>query len=109
MTLVPQSTQAGRERIAEIKKSAVGGEAETVACREQCDEMDKQLNKNALWRGQIAIYLQGKSVEEIESHTEVLRSIFDTKGLGAKFVDNSTQIAPLDAFSVVTDELSTAI
>lgn len=98
MTLVPQSTQAGRERIAEIKKSAVGGEAETVACREQCDEMDKQLNKNALWRGQIAIYLQGKSVEEIESHTEVLRSIFDTKGLGAKFVDNSTQIAPLDAF-----------
>ncbi|WP_394230490.1 conjugative transfer ATPase [Shewanella colwelliana] len=98
MTLVPQSTKTGQQRIAEIKKAAVGSEVETVECRAQCEEMETLLGKNALWRGQVAIYLQANSVDDIEAQTDTLRSTFDIKGLGAKFVDNNAQVAPLDAF-----------
>ncbi|GIU42836.1 conjugative transfer ATPase, PFL_4706 family protein [Shewanella sairae] len=98
MTLVPQTSKAGQERIKKIKDSAVGGEPEIVECRDQCEEMSFLINKHALWRGQVAIYLQGESLDVIESHTETIRSVFDVKGLGAKFVDNTAQVAPLDAY-----------
>jgi conjugative transfer ATPase len=98
MTLVPQSIRAGQERIKTIKDASVGNEPDIKACRDHCEHMDGLLNKHTLWRGQIAIYLQGQSVEEIDSHTDTLRSAFDVKGLGGRFVDNNVQIAPLDAF-----------
>ncbi|WP_305840106.1 TraC family protein [Photobacterium leiognathi] len=99
MTLVPQSIRAGQARINTIKAASVGNEPDIKACREYCEHIDDLLNKHTLWRGQIAVYLQGQTVEEIDNQTETLRSAFDVKGLGGRFVDNNVQIAPLMRFS----------
>ena len=98
MTLLPASNKQGEARVKEIRGSAVGGEQDTVAVREQCDQIALDMRTHSLWRGQIALYLQATSVPELEMQIDTVQGALSTQALGARFVDRGVQVAPLDAY-----------
>ncbi|MFA0154528.1 conjugative transfer ATPase [Vibrio sp. 10N.261.46.A3] len=98
MTLVPQSKKKAQERINTISRAAVGDEAELVEVRERCAQFTNELQHQPLWRGQIAFYIQGGSVEAIDAATDQLRDTFNRDGLALRFVQNSDQVSPLDSY-----------
>jgi len=98
MTLVPQTKEQARARIRTIKEAAVGEELELETLRDQCDEFNVHVEKHPLWRGQLAFYVQGESVDDIEARTQSLRSIFNSRNLSLRFIKNSDQESPLDSY-----------
>lgn len=98
MTLVAQSKAQARARIKVVKEAAVGDEPELEALRERCDDFDTHVEKHPLWRGQLAFYLQGESVSDIEERTDSLRAIFNSRSLALRFIKNSDQESPLDSY-----------
>lgn len=98
MTLVPQSKKSAEARIDTISQAAVGDESELVEVRARCDQFKNALQTQPLWRGQIAFYVHGESVEAIEASTEHLRNTFNRDGLALRFVQNSDQVSPLDSY-----------
>ena len=98
MTLVAQSKAQARERLGTVRGGAVGDEPELESIRQQCDDFNTLVENHPLWRGQIAFYVQGKSVAEVNDRTESLRATFDGRNLSLRFIKNSDQVAPLDSF-----------
>lgn len=98
MTLVSQSKAQARARIKTVKEAAVGDEEELETLRTGCDDFNTHVENHPLWRGQMAFYLQGESVEEIDERTDSLRAIFNGRNLELRFVKNSDQESPLDSY-----------
>ncbi len=98
MTLLAQSKAQARSRIKTIKESAVGEESELEALRNQCDDFDTHVEKHPLWRGQMAFYIQGETVDEIEERTDSLRATFNGRNLALRFIKSSDQESPLDSY-----------
>ncbi|MHA2707027.1 conjugative transfer ATPase [Vibrio owensii] len=98
MTLIAQSKAQARARIKTIKDAAVGDEPELEAQREECDDFNVHIEKHPLWRGQLAFYIQGDSVHDIEDRTDSLRAAFNGRNLSLRFIKNSDQESPLDSY-----------
>ncbi|MFA0042642.1 conjugative transfer ATPase [Vibrio sp. 10N.261.51.A1] len=98
MTLVAQSKAQARARLRTVREAAVGEETELEVIRDTCDSFTTLVEKHPLWRGQLAFYVQGESVNEIEGRTESLRAIFNNRDLSLRFVKNSDQESPLDSY-----------
>ncbi len=98
MTLIPQTKAQARGRIRQVQTSAVGEEIELETLRHTCDTFNTHVEKHPLWRGQLAFYIQGHSLGEVESHTDSLRAIFNGRNLSLRFIKNTDQESPLDSY-----------
>ncbi|MCE7732526.1 conjugative transfer ATPase [Vibrio campbellii] len=98
MTLLPQTKAQARARLTRVREAAVGEEPALEAIREDCDDFNVLLEKRPLWRGQMAFYVQGESIDEIDARTQSLRSIFNSRNLSIRFIKNADQESPLDSY-----------
>ncbi|MEZ9545982.1 MULTISPECIES: conjugative transfer ATPase [Vibrio] len=98
MTLLPQTKAEARARLHRVREAAVGEEPALEAIRNECDDFNVLVEKHPLWRGQLAFYVQGESVDDIDARTQSLRSIFNSRGLSIRFIKNNDQESPLDSY-----------
>ncbi|HBC3987629.1 TPA: conjugative transfer ATPase [Vibrio parahaemolyticus] len=98
MTLLPQTKALARARLQRVREAAVGEEQALEVIREDCNDFNVLVEKHPLWRGQLAFYVQGESVDEIDARTQSLRSIFNSRNLSIRFIKNSDQESPLDSY-----------
>ncbi|TOG95098.1 conjugative transfer ATPase [Vibrio parahaemolyticus] len=98
MTLLPQTKAQARARLQRVREAAVGEEQALEVIREDCNDFNVLVEKHPLWRGQLAFYVQGESIDEIDARTQSLRSIFNSRKLSIRFIKNSDQESPLDSY-----------